>query len=89
MTTPTLEQIWEKSQEHFKEDNDFHLEVRAWREEMRPMLEAFKKNQVKRMVFEEETNTLYIYAKRLTTIGLALVSLWAFIKFFLINLMTK
>lgn len=70
-------------------DREVHGKMIQFIEDAQPMLDAFKKNKIKRMVWEEETDTLYIYAKKWGAIALALTTLWAFIKYFIYNFFIK
>lgn len=85
METPALEKIWQESQKHFQEDKDFQGLVLKQFERMEPMVKAFEDRKITKMVFDRETNTLYIYAKRIITIGGAIALIWGFIKYLLLK----
>lgn len=83
--TPTMEEIWIASQEHFKNDETFQFEIKKQFDRMEPMIQAFENRRIVKMAFDTETSTLYIYAKRFVTIGGAIILAWTTIKYFLLK----
>lgn len=76
----TLKGIDNKLEDHFRDDLVFQKSMDERWARMEPMIVAFEKNTITKMVLNEKTNTLYLYSKRVLTIGGAIGVVWTFLK---------
>lgn len=76
----TLKGIEDKLEAHFKEDINFQENMAKQFARMEPMFAAFEEKKITSMVFDKKTNTLYLYSKKVLTIGGAIGLIYTFLK---------
>lgn len=80
MEDSTIKKIDEKLENHFKDDLAFQKSMDERWARMEPMIMAFEENKITKMVFDKKTNTLYLYSKKILTIGGAIALTYTFLK---------
>lgn len=76
----TLKEIEIKLEGHFRDDLVFQKSMDERWARMEPMIMAFEENKITKMVLDKKTNTLYLYSKRVLTIGGAIGLVYTFLK---------